>query len=90
MPRARITSKGQVTIPKVVRDELALEEGDALVFLVEGDRAVVSPVRRRSQRELHGRLPATRPFPGREALRRAAKRSRARRHDREGRHAEAD
>jgi antitoxin PrlF len=39
---ARVTSKGQVTIPQAVRDALALEEGDALIFRVEGDRAVIA------------------------------------------------
>jgi AbrB family looped-hinge helix DNA binding protein len=39
--RARITSKGQVTIPKSVRDALDLREGDELVFRVEESRAVI-------------------------------------------------
>jgi AbrB family looped-hinge helix DNA binding protein len=39
---ARVTSKGQVTVPKVVRDALGIKEGDALVFRVEGNRAVVA------------------------------------------------
>ena len=46
--KARITSKGQVTIPKAVRDALGLKEGDSLLFEVKGDevrvRAFRSPV----------------------------------------------
>lgn len=38
---ARLTSKGQVTIPKAVRDALELHEGDQLVFRVERTRAIV-------------------------------------------------
>ena len=39
---ARLSSKGQVTVPRAVRDALALEEGDRLVFRVEGSRAVLA------------------------------------------------
>lgn len=39
---ARVTSKGQVTVPKVVRDALGIEAGDELVFRVEGSRAIVA------------------------------------------------
>jgi AbrB family looped-hinge helix DNA binding protein len=39
---ARLTSKGQVTIPKAVRDALELREGDEIVFRVERTRAIVS------------------------------------------------
>jgi antitoxin PrlF len=40
--RAKITSKGQVTIPKSVRDALQLDEGDELLFRVERSRAVIA------------------------------------------------
>jgi antitoxin PrlF len=40
--RARITSKGQVTIPKSVREALELHEGDELLFRVERSRALVA------------------------------------------------
>jgi antitoxin PrlF len=39
---ARITSKGQITVPKAVRDALGVREGDSLVFRVEGSRAIVA------------------------------------------------
>ncbi len=39
---ARLTSKGQITLPKAVREALGLEEGDQIVFRVEGHRAVLA------------------------------------------------
>lgn len=33
MEMSKITSKGQITIPKAVREELRLNEGDRVVFL---------------------------------------------------------
>jgi AbrB family looped-hinge helix DNA binding protein len=39
---AKITSKGQVTIPKGVRDTLGLREGDGVLFRVDGGRAVIA------------------------------------------------
>ena len=39
---ARVTSKGQVTVPKAVRDALGIREGDEVVFHVEGNRAVLT------------------------------------------------
>jgi antitoxin PrlF len=40
--RARVTSKGQVTIPKSVREALGLRTGDELLFRVERSRALVA------------------------------------------------
>lgn len=39
---AKITSKGQVTIPKSVRESLGFREGDRLLFRVDGGRAVIA------------------------------------------------
>lgn len=39
---ARLSSKGQVTVPRAVREALSLVEGDSLVFGVEGDHAVLA------------------------------------------------
>jgi antitoxin PrlF len=39
---AQLSSKGQLTVPKVVRDALGLAEGDRVVFRVEGRRAVLA------------------------------------------------
>ncbi len=39
---AKVTSKGQVTVPKVVRDALGIRDGDEVIFRVEGNRAVLA------------------------------------------------
>ena len=39
---ARVTSKGQVTLPKAVRDALGIRQGDEVIFRVEGGRAVLA------------------------------------------------
>jgi antitoxin PrlF len=39
---AKMTSKGQVTIPKAVREALELHEGDELIFRVERSRALLA------------------------------------------------
>ena len=68
-----ITAKGQVTIPKAIREALQVDKGDRLLFVLEGDRLVLVPIRKRPLRELCGALPATRPFPGQEAVRQEAR-----------------
>ena len=40
----KVTSKGQVTIPKRIRDALKLEQGTAIEFGLEGSRAFLEPV----------------------------------------------
>jgi antitoxin PrlF len=39
---AKMTSKGQITVPKAVREQLELEPGDQVVFRVEGNRATLA------------------------------------------------
>ena len=38
---AKVTSKGQITIPKEVREALGIAEGDQIVFRVEQHRATL-------------------------------------------------
>ena len=66
---AVVTAKGQVTIPKAIRRTLNIHKSDRLLFVVEGDRLVLIPICRRPLSELYNALPATRPFPGHQAVR---------------------
>jgi AbrB family looped-hinge helix DNA binding protein len=70
MKKTRITFKGQVTIPKEIREALTIQEGDSVIFEVQGDHAVLKPLRKKSLADFYGVLPATRPYPGSEAVRR--------------------
>lgn len=66
---ARVTAKGQITIPIKVRKALDIEVGDDVLFdlALEGARL---RVRKRSRlSDLYGSLPATRAYPGKERLR---------------------
>ena len=41
MPEAKITSKGQIVIPKAIRDRLQVEPGDRIVFRVLPDGKIL-------------------------------------------------
>lgn len=51
---AKITSKGQITLPKEVRDLLDVHTGSVVVFEQENDRVVIKPAR--TLREFKGIL----------------------------------
>ena len=63
MPSASLSSKGQVTVPKVIRDRLKLKTGDRLDFVVEGDKVTLQ-AGTRDLRSLRGILHR----PGRKAI----------------------
>jgi len=45
MPVAVLTSKGQMTIPKEVRKALKLRPSEKVIITVEGNQAVIKPLR---------------------------------------------
>lgn len=54
---AKLTSKGQITVPKPIRERLNIQPGDRLHFFIEDDGTItVMPVKS-DVRELKGILP---------------------------------
>lgn len=45
MSTSTITRKGQVTIPKEIRDSLALKEGDRVFFVQRGEEVILKVLR---------------------------------------------
>ncbi|HIC91381.1 MAG TPA: AbrB/MazE/SpoVT family DNA-binding domain-containing protein [Syntrophaceae bacterium] len=45
MPIARLTSKGQMTIPKEIRKTLNLKPSEKVIIVVEGDQAIIKPLK---------------------------------------------
>jgi AbrB family looped-hinge helix DNA binding protein len=56
MPAAKVTSKGQVTIPKEVRQALGVEPGDRVSFVLRSDGVVELVARTGSLLDLAGVL----------------------------------
>jgi antitoxin PrlF len=54
MPSAKLTSKGQITIPKEVRKALRLRTGDRLAFRLHDDGSVLVEAEKVSLKSLRG------------------------------------
>lgn len=57
MSEAKLTSKGQITLPKEIRLKLGLKQGDRVRFIVEDDGRVRLLPAKRDVSELLGILP---------------------------------
>lgn len=53
---ATLTSKGQTTIPKEIRDGLGMKSGDRITFTLMPDATVVMRLKNKSITELAGTL----------------------------------
>ena len=53
---ATVTSKGQVTIPKAIRQYLHIETGLSLQFLTRKEGVLIKPIQKKSVKELRGIL----------------------------------
>jgi AbrB family looped-hinge helix DNA binding protein len=58
MSEAKMTSKGQITLPKEIRLKLGLKQGDRVRFIVEADGRVRLLPAKRDVSELMGILPS--------------------------------
>ena len=56
MRYATLTSKGQITVPKHVREMLGVQAGDRLAFRVRGDGSVVVEAETADLRALRGTI----------------------------------
>ncbi len=45
---AKMTTKGQITVPRAFREAMGISAGDSIVFRKHGDTIVLSPQRKRS------------------------------------------
>ena len=77
---ARVTVKGQVTIPKAVREQLEIRDGDAVALEVTDGVAILRRVRPIDLRDFFGLLAEGPPAEGPPFAGRARERAAARRH----------
>ncbi len=45
MLESTITRKGQITIPKAIRDRLGVKEGEKVIFVLRGEEVVLKIIR---------------------------------------------
>jgi len=76
--QARITSKGQITVPHEIRKLLGVKPGDGLLFESDGMRTEVRPIRARSPFEKYQGIGHGRAISGRKALLQAMRELRGR------------
>jgi len=72
--RAKVTSKGQITLPSRVRERLGIEYGDEVVFdLTDEGIARMTVLKRPSLSSLYGALRVHEDYPGSDEIRRRIK-----------------
>lgn len=59
---ARLSSKGQITIPLNIRVKLNLQMGDHLMVNLEKDKVALKPLPKKSLEEIYGSLPVKKPI----------------------------
>ncbi len=64
MVRARISSKGQLTIPVEIRKRYGLDTGDEVEFIAEEKGTYLVPLKRKKLMDLYGAIKVNKPWPG--------------------------
>ena len=72
MDKATVTGKGQVTLPRRIREALAIEVGDKLLFDIDDGELRVRVLHDRSVNDLFAALPGVEAYAGEDAEREAA------------------
>jgi AbrB family looped-hinge helix DNA binding protein len=54
----RVGRRGQITIPKDIRNHLGIDEGDSIALIPEGDQAILRPIHL-TLLDLRGSVPVT-------------------------------
>ncbi len=57
---SKVGRRGQISIPRLIRQELNLQEGDRLAFVRRGDEVVLQPLRT-TLSDFRGSIPVTEP-----------------------------
>ena len=73
MDKATVTGKGQITLPRRIRERLNIEVGDKLLFDIENDELKVRVVHGRGISSLFDSLPGVGAFAGEEAEKQAVR-----------------
>jgi AbrB family looped-hinge helix DNA binding protein len=57
---SKVGRRGQIAIPRLIRQELNLQEGDRLAFVRRGDEVVLQPLKT-TLSDFRGSIPVTEP-----------------------------
>jgi AbrB family looped-hinge helix DNA binding protein len=57
---SKVGRRGQISIPRLIRQELNLQEGDHLAFVRRGDEVILQPLRS-TLSDFRGSIPVTEP-----------------------------
>jgi AbrB family looped-hinge helix DNA binding protein len=77
MVRARLSSKGQLTIPLEIRQRYGLDTGDEVEFIAEERGSYMVPLKRRNLMDLYGSIKVGGPSLGIAKEREIARKARA-------------